>query len=127
MLTRCALVTTLLALSSVLWSSKATRDSLAEEPSKLRPVLIQDFEKASALPKVWVVNIPTENASVQLTTDHPHEGKQCLKLHYHFVGKGDFQYLGIPNKTRIQAQSIGSASCFIKLPLQVHNSIQNIS
>ena len=52
---------------------------------------------------MWVVNIPNENASVQLSADHPHEGKQCLKLHYHFVGTGQFQYLGIPNKTKIQA------------------------
>ena len=65
--------------------------------------MVQDFEKVSSLPKVWVVNIPNENASVQLSTDHPHDGKQCLKLHYHFVGTGEFQYLGIPNKTKIQA------------------------
>ena len=52
---------------------------------------------------MWVVNIPNENASVKLSTDHPHEGKQCLKLHYQFVGAGQFQYLGIPNKVKIQA------------------------
>lgn len=72
------------------------------EPAQLTPVMVQDFEKA-ALPKVWVVHIPNENASVQLSTEHPHQGKRCLKLHYHFVDKGNFQYLGIPNKTRIQA------------------------
>ena len=60
------------------------------EPAKLTPVMVQDFEKASSPPKVWVVNIPNENASVQLSTDHPHDGKQCLKLHYHFVGTGQF-------------------------------------
>ena len=48
------------------------------------------------------VNIPNENASVQLSTDQPYQGKQCLNLHYHFVGTGSFQYLGIPNKVRIQ-------------------------
>src|ERR1700722_16603539 len=73
------------------------------ESKKLTPVLVQDFEKTSHKPTVWVVNIPNENAAVQLSTDHPHEGKQCLKLHYHFVGTGQFQYLGIPNKTKIQA------------------------
>ncbi len=73
------------------------------EPAKLTPVLVQDFEKASPQPKVWVVNIPNENATVQLSNEHPHDGKQCLKLHYHFLGAGQFQYLGIPNKTRIQA------------------------
>ena len=66
-------------------------------------VMVQDFEKASAPPNVWVVNIPNENASVQLTTEHPHGGKQCLKLHYKFIGTGQFQYLGIPNKTKILA------------------------
>src|ERR1035437_9254421 len=65
-------------------------------------VMVQDFEKVSSAPTVWVVNIPNENASVQLSTDQPHDGKQCLKLHYRFVGTGNFQYLGIPNKVRIQ-------------------------
>ncbi len=73
------------------------------EPGKRTPVMVQDFEKASSLPNVWVVHIPNENASVQLSTDHPHDGKQCLKLHYHFLGKGQFQYLGVSNKTRIQS------------------------
>jgi hypothetical protein len=66
------------------------------------PVMVQDFEQAASQPTVWVVNIPNENASVTLSTDQPHEGKQCLKLHYHFVGAGQFQYLGIPNKVRVQ-------------------------
>ncbi len=73
------------------------------ESSELTPVMVQDFEKASPPPEVWVVNIPNENASVALSTDHPHEGKQCLKLHYHFVAGTNFQYVGIPNKTKIQA------------------------
>lgn len=63
--------------------------------------MIQDFESPSALPTVWVVNIPNENASVRLSTDQPHDGRQCLKLHYHFLATGKFQYLGIPNKVRI--------------------------
>jgi len=75
----------------------------AKTDAKLTPVPVQDFEKASSLPKVWVVNIPDKNASVQLSTEHPHDGKQCLKLHYHFLGEGQFQYLGIPNKTKLQA------------------------
>lgn len=68
----------------------------------LTPVMVQDFENTSALPAVWVVNIPNENALVTLSTVQPHEGQQCLKLHYRFVGTGGFQYLGIPIKTRIQ-------------------------
>ncbi len=67
------------------------------------PVTVQDFEKGSSQPTVWVVNIPDENASVQLSTDQPHDGKQCLKLHYHFLGTGNFQYLGISNKVKLQA------------------------
>ena len=66
------------------------------------PVLVQDFEKAVAPPTIWVVNIPNENASVRLSPDQPHDGQQCLKLHYHFVATGKFQYLGVPNKVRIQ-------------------------
>jgi hypothetical protein len=68
----------------------------------LTPVMVQDFEQVTSLPAVWVVNIPNENASVALSTEQPHDGQQCLKLHYHFVGTGSFQYLGIPIKTRIQ-------------------------
>jgi len=67
------------------------------------PVMVQDFEAASEKPSVWVVNIPNDNASVGLSTDQPQDGRQCLKLQYQFVGTGDFQYLGIPNKVRIQA------------------------
>jgi hypothetical protein len=67
------------------------------------PVMVQNFETAASLPTVWVVNIPNENASVKLSTEDPYEGKQCLKLHYHFIGQGAFEYLGIPNKVKIQA------------------------
>jgi hypothetical protein len=66
-------------------------------------VMVQDFEKAFSQPTVWVVNIPNENASVKLSTDQPHDGQQCLRLRYRFVGGGQFQYLGIPNKVKIQA------------------------
>ena len=62
------------------------------------PVMVQDFEKAASPPTVWVVNIPNENASVQLSTDQPHDGKQCLKLHYHFLGTGQFPVPGHPQQ-----------------------------
>lgn len=68
-------------------------------------VVVRDFEKASAAPTVWVVNIPNENASVRIAAEQPQDGKQCLKLHYRFVNKADFQYLGIPNKVRILAKA----------------------
>ncbi|MGA2034687.1 MAG: hypothetical protein ABSG68_20760, partial [Thermoguttaceae bacterium] len=55
--------------------------------------MVQDFEKAAPPCSVWVVGIPNENASIELSTEHPYEGKQCLKLHYHFTGNG--QYLGV--------------------------------
>lgn len=67
------------------------------------PVVVQDFEEASSLPKVWVVNIPQENASIALSTQQPHDGKQCLKLHYRFQAGGGFQYLGIPVEVKVQA------------------------
>jgi len=68
---------------------------------KSTPVMVQDFEKATPQPGVWVVGIPNESASVQLSTEHPYGGKQCLKLHYRFTGQG--QYLGIPVPVKIQA------------------------
>jgi Glycosyl hydrolases family 16 len=77
--------------------------AIAQGPEPSTRVMVQDFEKNSPQPTVWVVNIPNENASVKLSTDRPHEGKQCLTLHYKFVGTGQFQYLGIPNKVKIQA------------------------
>ena len=64
------------------------------------PVMVEDFE-GSSRPTVWVVNIPNENASVQISADQAHDGKKSLKLHYRFVATGGFQYLGIPSKVRI--------------------------
>jgi hypothetical protein len=72
----------------------------AGRTAKLHPVMVQDFEKPSSLPKLWVVGIPNESASVGLSTDRPFEGKQCLKLHYHFTGAG--QYLGVSNAVKIK-------------------------
>jgi hypothetical protein len=66
-------------------------------------VMVQNFENEALLPTVWVVNIPNENASIKLSTENPYEGKRCLQLHYHFTGQGGFQYLGVPNKIKIQA------------------------
>jgi hypothetical protein len=73
---------------------------MAGRPAKLHPVMVQDFEKPSSLPKVWVVGVPDKNASVQLSNDRPSEGKQCLKLHYHFTGAG--QYLGVANAVKVK-------------------------
>jgi hypothetical protein len=78
-------------------------DQPKSDAAKLTSVIVQDFEKPELKPEVWVVNIPGENAKVQLSADHPKEGKQGLKLHYHFLAGGNVQYLGIPNKTKIQA------------------------
>lgn len=66
-------------------------------------VMVQDFEKVTVPPSVWVVNIPNENASVRIANQGAHDGKSCLALHYRFVETGDFQYLGIPNQVRILA------------------------
>lgn len=79
------------------------------------PVMAQDFEKTfgrataakpdankpATSPRVWVVNIPNENASVQPSTEHPAQGKQSLHLHYHFTGEG--QYLGVEVPFKILA------------------------
>jgi hypothetical protein len=73
--------------------------ALAE--TALTPVVAEDFENVSNPPKVWVVNIPESNAAVTLSTEHPNQGKQCLKLHYHFTGPG--QYLGIDVPLKIEA------------------------
>lgn len=72
----------------------------ASDQAKPTPVIVQDFKKDTFLPKVWVVNIPDDHASVQLSSDHPFEGKRCLKLHYQFTGNG--QYLGVPIPVKIR-------------------------
>ncbi len=69
---------------------------------KSAPVMVQDFEKATPPSAVWVVGIPNENASIALSTEHPYEGKQCLKLHYHFTGQGQYMGINVPIK-KIQA------------------------
>jgi len=68
------------------------------------PIALQDYE-ADATPTLtaWVVNIPNENASVNLSSEQPQSGKHCLRLHYRFVDAGSFQYLGIPNQVKILA------------------------
>lgn len=66
------------------------------------PVIVQDFEDRSSQPSVWVVDIPSENAAVTLSSGESHDGKSSLKLKYRFTAADKFQYLGIPNKVRIQ-------------------------
>ena len=68
------------------------------------PILVRDFEpnsKISAPPKAWIVNVPNENVSVQMATEHPGAGAQSLKLHYHFTGEN--QYLGLEIPVKILA------------------------
>jgi hypothetical protein len=73
----------------------------ADEPLIRTPVVVQDFEQASSLPKAGVVNMPEQNAVLSLSKEHPFEGKQSLKLHYHFTGNG--QYLVIPMSIKIDS------------------------
>ena len=68
----------------------------------LTPVMVQDFEKPSPAPAVWVVNIPNDSASSKLSTEHPQQGRQSLKLRYHFTGDKSGQYLGVPIPVKIQ-------------------------
>jgi hypothetical protein len=72
---------------------------MAVRGEPLSKLVVQDFEEGSSAPKVWVVNIPNENASVELSSEQAASGKQSLKLHYHFTGDG--QYLGIPLQVNI--------------------------
>ncbi len=93
-----------MAAAGCLWAlSLLASGSLAAADTGTTPVMVQDFEKPSSLPSVWVVDIPNDHASVQLSSTDPFQGKQCLKLHYHFTTAGGNQYLGIPNKVNIQA------------------------
>jgi hypothetical protein len=69
--------------------------------AELTTVPLQDFEKESSLPKLWVVNLPADAVSVALSTDRPHDGLQCAKLDYRFTAEG--QYLGVANRVRILA------------------------
>ena len=75
--------------------------ALLTPASAAPPLIVQDFESPAAAPKVWVVNIPNQNAVVQISAEHPHAGASCLKLHYHFVATGGFQYLGLPNTVEL--------------------------
>jgi hypothetical protein len=83
----------LMLLVSLLLSGPWTRLSAASS------VLVEDFEQVETPPTVWVVNIPNENASVKLSSERPYQGEHCLKLHYHFLGSGQFQYLGNSRST----------------------------
>ncbi|MEO6477445.1 MAG: family 16 glycosylhydrolase [Luteolibacter sp.] len=76
---------------------------IAISTARAAPVMVEDFEKAELTAKVWVVNIPNENATVVRSAGGAHDGAGCLKLHYRFLGEGNFQYLGVPNKVRIEA------------------------
>jgi hypothetical protein len=67
----------------------------------LTPVTVQDYEKSDSCPNVWTINMPRENAAIQLSTDNPYKGKQCIKLHYHFPATGDM--IGIVNPVSIKA------------------------
>jgi len=49
--------------------------------------------------------MPNENAVVRMSIDHPQAGQGCVKLHYRFTDSGKFQYLGIPNKVTLRAES----------------------
>ena len=90
-------VTCTMTLAAALLASVQTNSRGDSAPSPL----VERFEKGAAPPKIWVVNIPDENASAQIATEHPAEGEACLKLHYHFTGDG--QYLGIPLKVNVLA------------------------
>jgi len=72
-----------------------------DDAGKLNRVVVQGFEDATAKPRVWVVGVPNETASIELSDDHAKQGKRSLKLHYEFTGPG--QYLGVDVPVRINA------------------------
>lgn len=61
----------------------------ADAPNR---VLVQGFENGAPQAKVWVVNIPEENASLELSSEQTQQGEKSLEVHYQFSGPG--QYLG---------------------------------
>lgn len=85
----------------VLMPSTLTSGQPAAPAPERFPVTVQDFEKVTVPLRVWVVNIPNENASVKPSAERRHQGQKSLKLHYHFTGAG--QYLGVPLPVRILA------------------------
>jgi Glycosyl hydrolases family 16 len=64
--------------------------------------VVEDFEDAALKPKVWTVNFPGERASAEVLESGAHGGKRGLVLRYAFDTVGQFQYLGIPTKVRIE-------------------------
>lgn len=64
-------------------------------------VMVQNYEQPSSLPNVWVVNMPNGSATAELSREDPHEGKQCVKVHYRFTASGGYEYLGVANRVRI--------------------------
>jgi hypothetical protein len=55
---------------------------------------VSDYKSLAGAPNVWVVNIPNENASLDVADK--------LTLHYHFTGAG--QYLGVIVPLKLQAR-----------------------
>ena len=90
MINRLSLFTTML----VLWSLPS-----AATP----PIVVEDYEKSTGSLPTWVVNIPETNASAKVSSLHPHDGKQCLDVHYKFTEGTNYQYIGVANKVKIQS------------------------
>lgn len=59
-------------------------------------VMVQDFENPASLHDIRHANISNDNATVHLSTDHPHDGKQCLKLCHRLTNGGAGLVIRIP-------------------------------
>lgn len=59
-------------------------------------VMVQDFENPSSLQEIRNANRSNDNATVELSTDHPHAGKQCLKLQHRPLSDGTGPVIRIP-------------------------------
>lgn len=67
------------------------------------PIVVEDYEKGSSPLKTWVVNMPAPDttATATITSAHPHNGKQCLDVHYKFTDSASYEYLGVQNPVSI--------------------------
>lgn len=91
----------LLFLAGVLFLGLAAGRTGFGQAAARTPVMVQDFERMTALPEPWTVGTPGENVTVTFSTEHPQQGRRSLRLHYRFTGAG--QYLGVPLSVNIQA------------------------
>lgn len=85
------------------------------------PIVVEDYEKGSSPLKTWVVNMPAPDttATATITSAHPHNGKQCLDVHYKFTDSASYEYLGVQNPVVSILQSINFTSFYTAITRSV--------